>query len=49
MQFLYDELMSASKKNPNSKNYDPFALALSDEFEELDEAGRPYIVKSVVL
>ena len=49
MQFLYDELMSASKKNPNSKNYDPFALPMGDEIEELDEAGRPYIVKSVVL
>jgi len=49
MQFLYDELMSASKKNPNSKNYDPFAIALNDEPEELDESGRPFVVKSVVL
>jgi SWI/SNF-related matrix-associated actin-dependent regulator of chromatin subfamily A3 len=49
MQFLYDELMAASKKNPNSKNYDPFALPIGDEIEELDESGRPYIVKSVVL
>lgn len=52
MQYLLDQLMSASRKNPNSSNYDPqpaFVAEGEDIVEELDPEGKPYIVKSVVL
>ena len=49
MQYLYDELIASSKKNHNSPNYDPFSIANSDEVEELDQDGKPFIVKSVIL
>lgn len=49
MQFLHNELIQSSKRNPNSKNYDPYALAMSDEIEDVDQDGKPYLVKSVVL
>lgn len=50
MQFLHDELMFFSKKNPNSPNYDPFSIVGNDEeIEDLDKEGKPFITKSVVL
>jgi hypothetical protein len=49
MQYLYNELIQSSKRNPNSKNYDPYALAMSDEIEDVDQDGKPYLVKSVIL
>lgn len=49
MQYLYDELIVSSKRNPNSPNYDPYSLANSDDFEELDQDGKPFVVKSVIL
>lgn len=49
MQYLYDELFASSRKNPNSPNYDPFSMANSDEVEELDQDGKPFVVKTVVL
>ncbi|WWC86799.1 uncharacterized protein L201_001678 [Kwoniella dendrophila CBS 6074] len=47
MQYLHDELLTLSKKNPNSAHYDPFA-GDEDGVEELDNEGRPLITKSVV-
>lgn len=49
MQYLYNELMASSKKNHNSPNYDPFSIANSDEVEDVDQDGKPFIVKSVIL
>lgn len=48
MQYLHDELLAFSRKNPRSVHYDPFALNL-DGIEELDVSGRPFVTKSVVL
>ncbi len=48
MQFLHDELLGFSRKNPNSPHYDPFSLDL-DDVEELDMSGRPFVTKSVIL
>ena len=47
MQFLHDELLSFSRKNPASPHYNPFEM--TDGMEEVDAEGRPYVVKSVVL
>jgi SWI/SNF-related matrix-associated actin-dependent regulator of chromatin subfamily A3 len=52
MQYLLDQLLSASRRNPNSLNFDPQPPVLPDGddiVEELDPDGKPYIVKSVVL
>lgn len=49
MQFMLDLLMASSKKNPNSPNYDPFGLSNTDDVEELDQDGKPFIVKTVIL
>ena len=49
MQWLLGELMSHSKKNPNSPHYDAFAIDVGGEdVEELDPDGKPYVTKSVV-
>lgn len=48
MQFLHDDLLSFSRRNPNSQHYDPFALDIGD-VEELDTSGQPFVTKSVVL
>ncbi|WVQ83192.1 hypothetical protein IAT38_005331 [Cryptococcus sp. DSM 104549] len=47
MQFLHDELLRFSKKNPNSPHYDPYALG-EDDVEEMDAEGKPFVTKSVV-
>ena len=47
MTYLHDQLLAMSKKNPNSPHYDMFSVAV--DVEELDEHGRPYVTKSVVL
>ena len=50
MQYLYNELLKSSKRNPNSQHYDPFSLALADDdVEELDTSGQPFVTKSVIL
>lgn len=51
MQYLYDQLMTASRRNINSYNYDEHFVATGDgdDVEEMDADGRPYKVKSVVL
>ncbi|WRT64679.1 uncharacterized protein IL334_001613 [Kwoniella shivajii] len=46
MQYLHDELLILSKKNPNSPHYDPFAFG--DDIEELDAEGKPLVTKSIV-
>ncbi|WVR04718.1 hypothetical protein IAU60_001729 [Kwoniella sp. DSM 27419] len=50
MQYLHDELLGFSKKNPHSPHYDPFALNPDDDdaVEELDADGKPFVTKSVV-
>nr|XP_019008370.1 DNA repair protein RAD5 [Kwoniella pini CBS 10737]OCF47151.1 DNA repair protein RAD5 [Kwoniella pini CBS 10737] len=47
MQYLHDELLTLSKKNPNSIHYDPFAIS-DDGVEELDSDGKPLVTKSIV-
>nr|XP_018265349.1 DNA repair protein RAD5 [Kwoniella dejecticola CBS 10117]OBR87507.1 DNA repair protein RAD5 [Kwoniella dejecticola CBS 10117] len=47
MQYLHDELLTLSKKNPNSPHYDPFAIS-DDGVEELDSEGKPLVTKSIV-
>ncbi|WWD21589.1 hypothetical protein CI109_106075 [Kwoniella shandongensis] len=47
MQYLHDELLKLSKRNPNSPNYDPF-INEEDGLEELDADGQPIVTKSVV-
>ena len=48
MAYLLDQLLTASKRNPNSIHFDPFA-APSEEVEELDANGKTFPVKTVVL
>ncbi|WVQ98151.1 hypothetical protein IAU59_005273 [Kwoniella sp. CBS 9459] len=48
MQYLHDELLGLSKKNPNSPHYDPFAVSEDDDVEELDAEGKPFVTKSIV-
>ena len=48
MQFLHDELLNFSKRNPHAQHYDALATDL-DGIEELDISGRPFVTKSVVL
>ncbi|OCF44855.1 DNA repair protein RAD5 [Kwoniella heveanensis CBS 569] len=48
MQYLHDELLGLSKKNPNSPHYDPFAVNEDDDVEELDAEGKPFVTKSIV-
>ncbi|WVQ69393.1 uncharacterized protein L199_007610 [Kwoniella botswanensis] len=48
MQYLHDELLTLSKRNPNSPHYDPFAGDDEDGIEELDNEGKPLVTKSVV-
>ncbi|WVF69696.1 hypothetical protein IAT40_004475 [Kwoniella sp. CBS 6097] len=48
MQYLHDELLGLSKKNPNSPHYDPFAINEDDDVEELDADGKPFVTKSIV-
>lgn len=47
MQFLHDELLRFSKKNPHSAHYDPFSLE-GDDVEEMDAEGKPVVTKSIV-
>ncbi|WVW78313.1 hypothetical protein I302_100267 [Kwoniella bestiolae CBS 10118] len=47
MQYLHDELLTLSKRNPNSPHYDPFA-GDDDGIEELDNEGKPLVTKSIV-
>ena len=54
MTYLLGKLLTASRQNPNSFNYDPFLVppvveGEEDEVVELDPEGKPFIVKSVVL
>lgn len=51
MQFLLDDLMVYSRKNPNSVNFDPMQLGDcgEDGVEEMDAEGKPFITKSIVL
>ncbi|KAL7420061.1 hypothetical protein Q5752_005026 [Cryptotrichosporon argae] len=49
MQWLYDDLMRFSKRNPHSANYDIYSLPSGDDgIEELDADGTPAIIKSIV-
>lgn len=50
MQFLADDLMPFSKRNPKSANFSPFYdLETGDgEVVELDDDGNPLITKSIV-
>ncbi|TYJ56013.1 hypothetical protein B9479_003255 [Cryptococcus floricola] len=48
MQFLHDELLRFSKRNPHSAHYDPFAMDGEDDVEEMDAEGKPFVTKSVV-
>lgn len=48
MQYLHDELLALSKKNPHSTHYDPFSIG-GEDVEELDADGKPIVTKSVVL
>ena len=47
MKFLHDELMSFSRRNPNSPHYNPFELD-ADAMEEVDKDGKPFVTKSVI-
>ncbi|KAK8847498.1 hypothetical protein IAR55_005356 [Kwoniella newhampshirensis] len=47
LQYLHDELLKLSKRNPNSANFDPF-INDEDGLEELDSDGQPIVTKSVV-
>ncbi|ORX34003.1 SNF2 family N-terminal domain-domain-containing protein [Kockovaella imperatae] len=47
MKFLHDELMSFSRRNPNSPHYNPFELD-ADTMEEVDKDGKPFVTKSVI-
>lgn len=50
MQFLLDDLMKYSKRNPNSINFNPMELdGDADGVEEMDAEGKPFITKSIVL
>jgi SWI/SNF-related matrix-associated actin-dependent regulator of chromatin subfamily A3 len=50
MQFLLNDLMIYSRKNPNSVNFNPMMLDTGDDgVEELDAEGKPFITKSIVL
>ena len=46
MQFLHDELLRQSKRNPHSPHYNPFEI--TDDAEEVDAEGKPLVTKSVV-
>ncbi|WVQ75915.1 hypothetical protein IAR50_005550 [Cryptococcus sp. DSM 104548] len=49
MQFLHDELLRFSRRNPHSAHYDPFAMDGDEEdVEEMDAEGKPFVTKSVV-
>jgi SWI/SNF-related matrix-associated actin-dependent regulator of chromatin subfamily A3 len=52
MQYLLNDLMIYSRKNPNSANFNPMMLDQNgeeDAIEELDADGKPFITKSIVL
>jgi hypothetical protein len=48
MQYLHDELLKYSRRNPHSPHYNPFAMT-EEDMEEVDSEGRPLVTKSVVL
>ncbi len=49
MRSLLSDLMEFSRANPASSNYDFASQSMLDVPQELDEAGQPFVTKTVVL